>query len=140
DALREALADGTIDAVATDHAPHSTLEKDCEFSEASPGMIGLELVVPVLLGLVRTGKIPLARLVEALTRAPARVVGLEPPSVREGAVAELVLVDPEAAVSIDGSRLRTKSRNTPWLGKALVGEVRMTLAGGEIVFDLERGR
>src|SRR5262249_10652770 len=117
---------------------------DCEFSEASPGMIGLELVVPVLLGLVRTGKIPLGRLVDALTRAPARVVGIEPPAIREGAMAELVLVDPEAAVSIDPSRLRSQSRNTPFLsgalGKALVGEVRMTLAGGEIVFDVERGR
>ena len=137
DALRAALADGTIDAIATDHAPHSTLEKDCEFSEASPGMIGLELVVPVLLGLVRAGKIPLGRLVDALTRAPARLVGIEAPSVREGAVAELCLVDPEAAIVVDPSRLRSKSRNTPWLGKALVGEVRMTLAGGRIVFDLE---
>ncbi len=88
DALREALADGTIDCIATDHAPHSSLEKDCEFSEASPGMMGLELVVPVLLGLVRSGALRLERLVDALTRAPARVVGLDPPAVREGAVAE----------------------------------------------------
>ncbi len=137
DAVRQALADGTIDAVATDHAPHSTLEKDCEFSEASPGMIGLELVVPVLLGVVRAGKLPLARLVEALTRAPARIAGIEAPSIREGAVAELCLVDPEAAVVIEASRLRSKSHNTPWLGKELMGQVQMTLAGGRIVFDLE---
>jgi dihydroorotase len=137
DALREALADGTIDAVATDHAPHSTLEKDCEFSEASPGMIGLELVVPVLLGLVAEGRIPLGRLVDALTRAPARIVGLTAPSIREGALAEVVLVDPEARVRVDRARLRSKSRNTPWLGKTLTGEVRMTLAGGRIVFDEE---
>jgi dihydroorotase len=137
DALREALADGTIDAIATDHAPHSTLEKDCEFSEASPGMIGLELVVPVLLELVRAGKLPLARLVDALTRAPARIVGLVSPQIREGAVAEVVLVDPEAVIRIDPARLRSKSRNTPWLGKTLTGEVRMTLAGGRVVFDRE---
>src|SRR6185503_7389067 len=84
DALRAALADGTIDAVATDHAPHSTLEKDCEFAEARPGMIGLELVIPVLLGLVEkgafgTGTKGLARLIDALTRAPSRVIGIEPP-------------------------------------------------------------
>jgi dihydroorotase len=139
DALRAALADGTIDAIATDHAPHSTLEKDCEFSEASPGMIGLELVVPVLLSLVRAGQLPLARLVDALTRAPARVVGLTAPQIREGAVAEVVLVDPEATVRVEPARLRSKSHNTPWLGKTLTGEVRMTLAGGRIVFDLEEG-
>jgi dihydroorotase len=135
DAVREALADGTIDAVATDHAPHSTLEKDCEFAEASPGMIGLELVVPVLLEIVRAGKLPLARLVTALTRAPARIVGLSPPEIREGALAELVLVDPEAPVRIDPARLRSKSRNTPWLGKTLTGEVVLTMAGGNIVFE-----
>ena len=139
DALREALADGTIDAIATDHAPHSTLEKDCEFLEASPGMIGLELVVPVLFELVGAGKIPLARLVDALTRAPSRIAGLEAPQLKEGAVAEVVLVDPEAVVRIDPARLRSKSKNTPWLGKTLTGEVRMTLAGGRIVFDLESG-
>jgi dihydroorotase len=137
DAVREALADGTIDCVATDHAPHSSLEKDCEFSEASPGMIGLELVVPVLLELVRAKKLSLTRLVDALTRAPARVIGLESPSIREGAKAELALIDPEAQVRVDPARLRSKSRNTPWLGKSLVGEVRMTLAGGAIAFDLE---
>jgi dihydroorotase len=139
DAVRRALADGTIDAVATDHAPHSTLEKDCEFSEASPGMIGLELVVPVLLELVRAGTIPLARLSEALSRAPARIAGIAPPEIREGAVAELVLVDLEAPVTIERARLRSKSHNTPWLGKTLRGEVRMTLAGGRVVFDLEEG-
>jgi dihydroorotase len=139
DALRAALADGTIDAIATDHAPHSTLEKDCEFAEASPGMIGLELVVPVLLALVRAGQLPLARLVDALTRAPARVVGLTAPQIREGALAEVVLVDPEAVIRVDPARLRSKSQNTPWLGKTLTGEVRMTLAGGRVAFDLEEG-
>jgi dihydroorotase len=137
EAVRAALADGTIDAVATDHAPHSSLEKDCEFSEASPGMIGLELVVPVLLDLVRSGAVPLARLVDALTRAPARIVGLAAPSIHEGAAAELALIDPEASFSVDPARLRSKSRNTPWLGKTLTGQVQMTLAAGRIVFEAE---
>jgi dihydroorotase len=145
DALREALADGTIDAIATDHAPHSSLEKDCEFAEAQPGMIGLELVVPVLFDLVQKGALPLGRLVTALTAAPARIVGLEAPTLREGARAELCLVDPEARFTVDPARLRSKSWNTPQLGQTLTGRVRLTTAGGRIVFDEigeggERGR
>jgi dihydroorotase len=136
-AVRAALADGTIDAIATDHAPHSSLEKDCEFVEASPGMIGLELVIPVLLELVRTGAVPLSRLVDALTRAPGRVVGLAAPSIREGALAELCLIDPEASFTVDPLRLRSKSSNTPWLGKTLMGRVEMTMASGRIVFEQE---
>ncbi len=135
DALRAALADGTIDAIATDHAPHSSLEKDCEFAEASPGMIGLELVVPLLLGLVREGALPLARLVDALTRAPARIVGLAAPTLREGATAEICLVDPARTYTIEAARLRSKSKNTPFLGRTVTGAVRMTLAGGRVVFD-----
>lgn len=135
DALREALADGTIDAIATDHAPHSTLEKDCEFAEASPGMIGLELVLPMLLDLVQKGALPLDRLVTALTRAPAGIIGIEAPSLREGAKAELCLVAPEARWKVEPSRLRTKSRNTPLLGQTLTGRVRLTLAAGSVVFD-----
>ncbi|KYF59253.1 dihydroorotase [Sorangium cellulosum] len=134
DALREALADGTIDVIATDHAPHSTLEKDCEFAEASPGLIGLELVVPVLLDLVRQGALPLGRLVDSLTRAPARVARLEAPTIKAGARAELCLVDPNLSFVLDPARLRSKSKNTPLLGKQLTGRVKMTLAGGRVVF------
>lgn len=134
DALREALADGTIDVIATDHAPHSTLEKDCEFAEASPGLIGLELVVPVLLELVRADVLPLARLVDALTRAPARVARLDAPSIKVGARAELCLVDPSARFVVDPARLRSKSKNTPLLGRELTGRVKMTLAAGRVVF------
>jgi dihydroorotase len=137
EALQAALADGTIDAIATDHAPHSPLEKDCEFAEASPGMIGLELVVPLLLDLVRQGKLPLARLVDALTRAPSRIVALEAPTLREGAVAELCLVDPERAWSIEPARLRSKSKNTPFLGKHVKGAVTLTMAQGRVVFDAD---
>jgi dihydroorotase len=115
DALRAALADGTIDCIATDHAPHSSLEKDCEFAEAKPGMIGLELVVPVLLRLVRQGALPLARLVDALTAAPCRVVSIERPRLKEGASAELTLIQPERPVTLDG--FASKSKNTPFLGK-----------------------
>lgn len=134
DALREALRDGTIDAIATDHAPHSVLEKDCEFDEAKPGMIGLELVVPVLLELVARGLLPLARLIDALSTAPAKIIALSPPRIREGELAELVMVYPERQVLIQG--LASKSKNTPFWGKQMRGAVAMTIAGGTVVHRL----
>jgi dihydroorotase len=137
EALRRALADGTIDCIATDHAPHGVLDKDVEFAEAAPGMIGLELCLPLLLGLVRSGDLPLARLVDALTAAPARIVGLEPARIREGARADLVLVEPNARWTIDPARLRTKSRNTPFAGRTVEGRVAMTLCDGVVVYDEE---
>lgn len=135
DALRGALADGTIDAIATDHAPHSVLEKDCEYAEASPGMIGLELAAPLLFGLVERGAFSLARLVDALTRAPAKVAGLEAPSIKAGAVADLCLLDLERPARVEKERLRSKSANTPFLGETLKGMVVLTLAGGRIAFE-----
>ena len=135
EALRRALADGTIDCIATDHAPHGVLDKHVELAEAAPGMIGLELCLPLLLGLVRQGVLPLSRLVDALTRAPARVVGLEVPRIRDGARADLVLVDPEARWTIDPARLRTKSRNTPFAGQAVQGRVEMTMCEGRVVHE-----
>jgi dihydroorotase len=135
DALVAALADGSIDCIATDHAPHSPLEKDCEFAEASPGMIGLELCVPLLLGLVRAGRVPLARFVEALTSAPARVAGLPAPHIAEGARADVVLVEPASKWTIDPARLRTKSKNTPFLRREVEGRIAMTIVEGRIVFE-----
>jgi dihydroorotase len=135
EAMRRALADGTIDCIATDHAPHGVLDKHVELAEAAPGMIGLELCLPLLLGLVREGALPLGRLVEALTAAPARVVGLEAPRIREGARADLVLVDPAARWTIDPARLKSKSRNTPFAGRAVQGRVAMTVCEGRIVHE-----
>jgi dihydroorotase len=134
DALRAALADGTIDAIATDHAPHSSLEKDCEFEAAKPGMIGLELVVPVLLELVKKGILPLSRFIDALSTAPAKIVSLEAPSLREGRLAELVLIHPERQVTIEG--LASKSKNTPFWGRQYLGAVSLTVAGGAIAHRL----
>ncbi len=139
EALRRALADGTIDCVATDHAPHGILDKHVELAEAAPGMIGLELCLPLLLGLVRRGDLPLARLVDSLTRAPARVAGLEAPRIRDGARADLVLVDPAARWTIDPARLRTKSRNTPFSGHEVQGRVDMTVCEGRIVHEQNGG-
>jgi dihydroorotase len=134
-ALQKALADGTIDAIATDHAPHSSLEKDCEFSEASPGMMGLELCFGLLLGLVRDRTVTLGRLVDALSTRPARIAGLDAPTLREGTRADIVLADPEFAWVPHEAALQTKSRNTPFLKHRIVGRIQVTLAGGKIVFD-----
>jgi dihydroorotase len=134
-AVREGLADGTIDCIATDHAPHSSLEKDCEMAEAAPGMVGLELCVPLLLGLVHDGVLSIARFVDALTRAPARVVGLPVPTLRVGAPANLTLIDPEARHTIDPSRFFSKGRNTPFAGRAVRGRVLATVVGGRIVHE-----
>jgi dihydroorotase len=139
-ALCEALEDGTIDAVATDHAPHSTLEKDCEFAEASPGMIGLELVVPLLFERVREGRFSLARLVTSLTTAPAKIVGLEAPSLRVGSAADVCLVDPDRVWKVEPNRLRSKSKNTPFLGKDVRGAVLLTMAAGRIVHDVTKAK
>src|SRR6185436_293391 len=106
-ALRDALADGTIDAIATDHAPHSPLEKDSELSEAKPGMMGLELCFGLLFGLVGTSRLTLGRLIDALSIRPARVAGIEPARLAEGRTAELVLADPEALWKPEDVKLRS---------------------------------
>jgi dihydroorotase len=140
-ALREALADGTIDCIATDHAPHSPLEKDCELSEAAPGMIGLELCLPLMLGLVDKGILPLGRMVDALTRAPARVVGIGAPTIAQGAPANLTLVDPNREWKVEPERLRTKSKNTPFMGQTVKGMVLATVVSGSLAFDAQaKGR
>lgn len=133
--LRQALADGTIDAIATDHAPHSALEKDCEFSEASPGMMGLELCFGLLLGLVRDGVVTLERLIDALSTRPARIIGIEPPSVRLDAPASFAVVEPEMRWQPSEVRLASKSRNTPFLTREITGRVGLTMGNGSIIYD-----
>lgn len=135
DALWAALEDGTIDCVATDHAPHGPLDKECEITAAAPGLIGLELCLPLLATAAASGKVRLARLIDALTRAPSRVVGLTPPTLREGAPADLCLFDPEARWKVNRSTIRSKSLNTPFLGKELTGAVDLTVANGLVVFE-----
>jgi dihydroorotase len=134
-ALREALADGTIDAIATDHAPHSPLEKDSELSEARPGIMGLELCFGLLFGLVGTSRLALPRLIDALSTRPARIAGVEPPRLAEGCTAEFVLADPDSTWKPEAVRLRSKSRNTPFLARELKGRVLLTLAHGAVVHD-----
>ena len=135
EALRRALADGTIDAIATDHAPHAVTDKNVEFAAARPGMIGLELCLPLLLELVRNGAVPLMRLLSALTVGPAKIVGLPSPTLREGQPADLVLVDPEAQWTVERASLRSKSVNTPFLGRTVTGAIDKTMVAGAMVYE-----
>jgi dihydroorotase len=137
-AVREALADGTLDCIATDHAPHSSLEKDCELHAAAPGMVGLELCVPLLLGLVHEGVLSLTRFVDASSLAPARVIGLPVPAIAEGAAANLTLIDPDQRVTIDPARFHSKGRNTPFAGRAARGRVLATVVDGVVVHEEPR--
>jgi dihydroorotase len=139
-ACREGLADGTLDAIATDHAPHSAVEKEVEFDAAENGVIGLETAFPVCLALVREGVLSERRLVEALTSGPAAVFGLPGGTLARGALADLAVFDPAAEWSVDPERLRSRSRNTPWKGKRLVGRCVMTLVGGRVVHEEGRVR
>jgi dihydroorotase len=134
-ALIEAVKDGTIDCVATDHAPHSVLEKDCEFSDASNGINGLETTFPALLPLVQSGTLSALRLVEALSTAPARVGRIEGGSLKEGERADLVLLDPEARWTVRKEALRSRSANTPLINREVVGNVRMTVVAGEVAWQ-----
>ncbi len=138
DALREALADGTIDCIATDHAPHTDLEKDCEFEAASVGINGLETAIGATLRLVRDGVLAPIRFVEALSTAPARLIpDFEGGSLREGRRADVTVLDPEAPWILQREALRSKSDNTPLLGRELLGRPVTTIVGGQLVYELE---
>ena len=138
-ALLEALIDGTIDCVATDHAPHSPVEKHVEFECAAPGMLGLETALPILLGLHKDtgGKLTLQRLIAALTDGPARAFKLAGGTLAPGAAADLVAIDPdrENVVSVEG--LSSRSKNTPFLGRTLHGKAVLTIVGGRVVHDVD---
>ena len=138
EALRAALGDGTIDAVATDHAPHSPVEKDVEFEQAAFGIIGLETAIPLVLELVRTGVLTPAAFVSRFAAAPAALFGLPGGSLDAGAPADVTVIDPEAAWTCEPGALLSRSRNTPFAGRALRGRAVLTVVGGAIVYPGER--
>jgi dihydroorotase len=134
EALLEALADGTIDCIATDHAPHALSEKEGEFDRAAFGIVGLETAVAVLLDrLVRPGLLPLSTLIARLSRDPARLLDLPGGNLAAGAPADVTILDPDAETVVDPHRFRSRSRNTPFGGWTLRGAPWMTLVGGSIV-------
>ncbi len=135
-AVRQGLIDGVLECVATDHAPHHYEEKEREFDDAPFGIVGLETALAVCIGeLVTPGDLPLFDLIERMSTAPARLMGLEGGTLRPGSRADIVLFDPEEAWTVDPANFRSKSRNTPFGGWEVTGRVKRTIVGGETRYE-----
>jgi dihydroorotase len=135
-AVRAGLADGTLDTIATDHAPHHYDEKEAAFAEAPDGIVGLETALGLMLTrVVGEGVVDLAAMVDRMSCAPARAFGLPGGTLAEGSPADVTVFDPAAEWTVDPKLFRSKSRNTPFTGWALVGRPRLTVVGGRIVFE-----
>jgi dihydroorotase len=132
-ALLDAVADGTVDAIATDHAPHPAHRKLVPFDEAAPGLIGLESALSLGLAAVEAGRLPLLALLAALSTRPAAIIG-EPRGLRGGSVADLVVFDPVARWRVEAASLASASSNTPLLGLELPGVVRLTVSNGRLTY------
>ena len=137
--LRKALAEGVIDCIATDHAPHAEYEKAVEFAAAPNGILGLETAFSIVSDLVRTGEMTPLQLMERMSTAPARIFGLDGGSLKEGTSADVVILDPEAAWTYEPAEGFSKSRNSPWSGQNLTGLVEATFVKGRLVYQAGRG-
>jgi dihydroorotase len=133
-AIKAGLADGTIDAIATDHAPHQGDEKDIDFNKALNGIIGLETALPLSLKLVEEGVLGIAALVEKMSLNPARILGIDRGTLQAGAVADVTIVDTALEWVVEAERLASKSKNSPWLGEKMRGKAVYTIVGGNIVY------
>ncbi|GAC1324317.1 MAG: dihydroorotase [Chloroflexota bacterium] len=133
-ALVDALADGTIDAVATDHAPHTRADKEKPYASAAFGLSALETALPLVLDLVRDGRLGLMTLLARLTSGPARVFNLQAGSLTPGAPGDVCVFDPDARWTLDEDALRSRGKNTPLMGSDLQGRVTHTIVGGEVVY------
>ena len=134
-ALKEGLRDGTIDAIATDHAPHHTDEKDLEFNLALNGIIGLETSLPLSLKLVEERVLDIAGLVEKMSSNPAKILGIGRGTLQVGAVADITVIDPDAEWSFSEDRICSKSKNSPFVGMKMKGQAVCTIVGGRIVYQ-----
>jgi dihydroorotase len=136
-AVKEALRDGSIDIIATDHAPHATYEKQRQFDNAPFGIIGLETALPLTLNLVDEGVLTLEQAINKLTREPARVFSLPYGTLAVGAQADITLINLKKTWQLDPNRLHSKSRNTPFTGWDLTGMITKTIVGGRIVYEAD---
>ena len=134
DAIRQGLKDGTLDVIASDHAPHSSLEKDVEFDNAAFGMIGLETSLPLTLSLVAEGVLTLSQALEKYTVNPARVLHLPKGRIQAGWDGDITIIDPEAVYALDRDSLCSRSSNSPLLGRHLKGRAVSTIVAGSIVY------
>jgi dihydroorotase len=137
-AVLAGLADGTIDAIATDHAPHHLDEKNVEFNIAMNGVVGLETALSLSLQLVRDGVIDLHRMIELLTCSPARALDLPVGTLEIGSDADVTIIDPDLKWTVDAQQLASKSKNTPFDGWEMQGAAVCTVVGGKVMFDIAK--
>ena len=135
EAMQEGLQDGTLDAIATDHAPHHRDDKALDFSRAAHGVVGLETALPLTLQLVEVGVLSLSAAIQKLTWNPARIFGLPYGSLSVGAPADVVVFDPQQRWTVNPKSLHSKSKNTPFAGKEMKGKAVLTLVDGRVVYD-----
>jgi dihydroorotase len=135
DAMIAGIVDGSVDVIATDHAPHHYDEKNVEYDRAPFGIVGLETAIPLAFDrLVHTGRIGVARLIELMSVNPARILGIPGGSLAAGAIADVTILAPDLKVTIDRARLRSRSKNTPFHGWTFRGSVAATIVGGRTVY------
>jgi len=135
DALRAALADGTIDAICSDHTPVDEDAKQLPFAEAEPGATGLELLLPLTLKWAEESKTPVSAALAKITHSPARVLGIDAGHLTTGHVADVCVFDPEEYWKIEPAALKSQGKNSPFLGLELKGKVRYTLVEGQVVYE-----
>ena len=134
EAVLEGLSDGTIDVIATDHAPHSSIEKDVEFDLAANGIIGLETSVALSLKLVENNVITITDLIAKMSTNPARILGLDQ-GIKKGMPADITIIDPDITYKVDAACFQSLSRNTPFDGWDMKGKAVLTMVGGKVVFE-----
>jgi dihydroorotase len=136
EALKQAIAEGIVEVIASDHAPHSSREKDVAYDQAAFGISGIETSLSLSLALWREGVVSLERLLAMMSCNPARILGLDVGTLRLGATADVTVIDPDARWIVDPASFRSKGRNSPFAGQELQGRVKATVVGGELVFRL----
>jgi dihydroorotase len=137
DALRAGVADATIDAICSDHAPVDDDGKQVPFAEAEAGATGLELLLPLTLKWAAEDRVPLADALGKITSAPAWILGLAPATLAIGSAADICIFDPNAAWTVDRDSLRSQGKNTPFIGLEVQGRVRYTLVAGQVIHEPE---
>ena len=135
EAMQDGLRDGTLDAIATDHAPHHRDEKELEFDQAAHGVVGLETALPLTLRLVEAGVLSVSEAIQKLSWNPAHIFGLPYGTLSVGAPADVVIFDPHQAWHVEAKTLHSKSHNTPFAGQDMKGKVVLTMVDGRVVYD-----
>ena len=135
EAIKKGLSDGVIDVIATDHAPHSELEKDIEFDKAAFGIIGLETALPLTLALVREGVMDLTSAIAKLSYNPASILSIKGGTLEEGKEADLTVIDPNNEYVLQKDSFQSKSNNSPFVSQKMKGKAMLTMVGGRIVWD-----